>query len=207
MQAAQKGHTTAEARLAEIERTVADWQTVGEATLAATRAQLASEAFAPEARAELAGLQGQAVAIGYDPTAHQAARAELAQWQGAPNELRELEKAQAAVAALDEGVATLTAQIGVQLAEVGQRQQEVQQAEGVLGSLTAEGEPDVRVLEREVHKLREGEAEANRKVGMAWQNLAVLDDQRDRRAEKVGSAGEHHLAGGAAEAVGAGVRP
>ncbi len=60
----------------------------------------------------------------------------------------------------------------------------MQQAEGVLGSLTAEGEPDVRVLEREVHKLREGEAEANRKVGMAWQNLAVLDDQRDHREAK-----------------------
>ena len=185
LQVAQKGHTTAEARLAEIGRAVADWQAVGEAALAASRAQLASEAFAPEARAELATLQGQAAAVGYDPAAHRAARAELAQWQGAPNELRELEKAQAAVAALDEGVATLTAQIGVQLAEVGQRQQEVQQAEGVLGSLTAEGEPDVRVLEREVHKLREGEAEANRKVGMAWQNLAVLDDQRDRRAEKL----------------------
>ncbi len=81
LQAAQKGHTTAEARLAEIERTVADWQAVGEATLAATRDQLASEAFAPEARAELTTLQGQAVAIGYDPIAHQAAQAELAKWQ------------------------------------------------------------------------------------------------------------------------------
>ena len=185
LQAAQKGHTTAEARLAEIERTVADWQAVGAGQLAATQAELASEGFAAEARAELATLQGQAVAIGYDPAAHQAARAELAKWQGAPQELRELERAQAAVAALDTGMATLTEQIGTQAEEVGQRQQELGVAEGVLGSLTAEGEPDVRVLEREVHKLREGEAEANRKVGMAWQNLAVLDDQRDRRAEKL----------------------
>lgn len=183
LQQEQRTLSQAEARLAEIERAVQEWQSTGVAELSTAQTQLSTDSYEPEARAALAKLDEQAAAVGYEPEAHEASKTDLAALKEAPERFRQLEKAQTVVKTLDDSLANLASQMAEQTAEVTQRELEHQEAETALKALVGSGEIDLNTLEDEVQKLREAEAAANRKVGRAQQSLDVLTDLRRRKKQ------------------------
>jgi exonuclease SbcC len=179
-EAAQKQIATGEAQLAEIERTAAEWEAHGPERLTAAQGQLDRNEIAPEAQAELSRLDGEMAAVGYDPAAHAAARAERERWADAPERRQALQQAAAAVKPLDEGIADLREQIDAQEAALAELQEQHETAVAQLAEMTA-NDGDLTAVEQEVFRLRETEIAANRRVGAAQQKLAVLEDLRRQR--------------------------
>lgn len=185
----RRQRSEAQARLKEIDRAVAEWEDEGKGELAAVTARLEEGEIAPEAQEELARLDEEITAVGYDEEAHAAARQAREELAEAPARYQELQQAAAAVKPLEETLADLQAQITEQEESVAELQEQHRQAGEQLESL-ADGEGEVRAIEEEVNNLREQHVAANRKVGAAQQRLAVLDDlrrqrqdEKDRRAE------------------------
>jgi DNA repair protein SbcC/Rad50 len=181
-QAAQKQVANAEARLAEIQRLIADWEGAGAAALAETEAHLAAGDYAIEAQSELAQLEAQLGELGYDAAAHQAAKAARDALAAAPGRVQSLQQARAAVKPLEGSLADLAGQIAAQEQTVADLQQQRETAVARLTELQADN-GDLRAVEDEVFQLREQEIAANRQVGAAQQRLEVLGDLRQRREQ------------------------
>ncbi len=169
-----------EARLAEIERLVADWQGVGQVALVEAATRLANGDFDAPAQAALADLDNQLAAVGYEAAAHQAARTARDALADAPQKQQQLAHAQATVKPLEDNLADLAGQIAAQTQSMADWQQQLDTAVTELAALTADG-ADLRRVEDEVFRLREEEIQANRQVGAAQNRLDVLADQRARR--------------------------
>ena len=196
----QRRVASAEARLAEINRTIGEWEEAepaasmpkGEAALAAVKKRLESGDYAAEAQAALRDLEAEVVQVGYDAAAHGEARQTLAALAGAPARHQALKEAEAAVKPLEDALADLDRQIAEQEQSVAELTQQHQAAAADLQQLVAGG-GDRRAVEDEVFRLREEEVLANRHVGAAQQRLAVLDDLRARcrqlAVERTGLAG------------------
>jgi exonuclease SbcC len=180
----QQTVSKAEARLGEIERAVTDWQANGVAELANVDTQLQSGDFAVEARAAVARLQGEVVAVAYDEEAHKAVARERDGLKKMPALFQQLKEAEAAVEGLNAGISDLTKQIEEQsnhLAEVlAQKENEANR----LAEMTAD-QPNMMAFEKEVFALRDEEIVANRRVIVAEQKVEALTLQRRRRAQLV----------------------
>lgn len=179
----QRKHSGAEARLAEIERARQEWYQKGQDELAAVLQRLQESQIAPEAQAALAALDKRIAAVGYDPAAHQEARAARAALDGAAERYQKLKEAQAAVRPLEDGLAHLEQELGEQEETVARLRQQHGEAQTQLQELASD-EGDLQPVEKEVFSLREEQVAANRKVGAAQQRLAVLDDLRAQRKEE-----------------------
>lgn len=178
----QRRLSQSEARLAEIDRLIAAWETSGQAELAQVEAQLAGEDFAAEARATWAELEAQLAEIGYDETTHQAARQKQQALAEAPERQQQLKQAEAAVKPLEDALADLAEQIVTQQEAVAELETQRDTAVTELEALAAESR-DLRQVEDEVFRLREEQVQANRTVGAAQQRLAVLDSLQERREQ------------------------
>jgi len=181
-QAQQKATANAEARLAEIDRLLADWQNAGQAALADVQERLKNDDYAAAAQAALKTLDGQLAEVGYEAAAHQAAKAARDELSGAPGRREALQQAQAAVRPLEGALADLAAQVAQQQQTVTDLTQQRETAVSRLTDLQTDN-GDVRGLEDEVFQLREEEIAANRQVGAAQQRLGVLADLRARREQ------------------------
>jgi exonuclease SbcC len=179
---AQRAVSNAEARLHEIERAVQNWQKGGEAELATVRAQLEEERFALEHRDALAALEAEMLAIGYEAEVHQAALRERAALAEAPTAHQALAQARSTVDMLNEALAELTTQIEAEALHLTELEAQLAQAEARLAEMT-EGAVDGDAMERDVFALREQAIQANRRVGAAEQQLAVLKTLREQRME------------------------
>ncbi len=180
---AQKEISHSEARLAEIERAVAEWQGTQKDKLAAAQARLERDDIAPEAQAALATIDEQLAAMGYDEAAHGAARTARDALHEAPQKYQELQQAHAVVKPLQETLAELAQQIEENEENVGRLQQQHDEARAQLELLRGDG-GDPRQMEEEVNAMREQEIGAQRRVGAAQQRLAVLDTLRLQRTKQ-----------------------
>ncbi|MBP6471599.1 MAG: SMC family ATPase [Chloroflexi bacterium] len=181
-QAQQKAAANAAARLVEIDRLLADWESAGQAALAEVKKKLETGDYAGEAQAALKKLEAQVANVGYEAAAHEAAKAARDELAGAPGRREALQQAQAAVKPLEGALADLAAQITQQQQTVADLTQQRETAVTRLAELQTDG-GDVHAAEDEVFQLREEEITANRQVGAAQQRLAVLDDLRIRREQ------------------------
>jgi len=86
-----------EARLAELNRFMADWAESGREQLVTVRQKLESDDFAAEARAALTGLNAALSELGYDANAHAAAREARQALAEVPEQYQQLRQANAAV--------------------------------------------------------------------------------------------------------------
>jgi len=182
-EASRRQRSEAQARLAEIDRAIAEWEEEGKSELATVTSHLEEGKIAPEAQAELARLDEELGAVGYDEGAHAAARRTRDELAEAPARYQELQQAAAAVKPLEQTLADLRAQVSEQEESVADLREQHRQAVTQLESL-ADGETELRAVEEEVNDLREQHVAANRKVGAAQQRLAVLDDLRRQRQEE-----------------------
>lgn len=169
-----------EARLVEIERTVADWEAKGVGELAEVRERLEKDTIAPEAQAALAELDQQLGELGYDPAAHQEARRRRDELAPAQEQHQKLQQAQAAVKPLEDNLSDLSRQIAEQEQSVRETAQQHQEAQAHLETISA-GDVSRAEVEKEVFRLREEEILAHRRVATAQQNVAVLGDLRQQK--------------------------
>jgi exonuclease SbcC len=174
-------------RLEQLTSQQQTWEAQGALRLAEVERWLAEESFEPEARQALASVEAELLAAGYDPEAHAAARHSEASGQAAETELRELERAQATLNALERELAELAVQQQALEAEMKALRAEYSTAAETLAEAEAQA-PDLTTAENEFFRLQEEENQARMEVGAARQKVRVLEDLKIRlksmRAER-----------------------
>ena len=169
-----------EARSAEIERVVKEWQATGSTQLETVIQQLEKEAFEADARKALAKLQQELAAIGYDAEQHQTSREKRDGLREAAAKFSELKSAEAALKPLNTSISDLEKQLVQHEESLTELNQQLEDAKAQLVAFEADS-ADLRSVEDQVTALRNQENEANRKVGRSQQRVTVLDDQRENR--------------------------
>lgn len=163
----------------QLEAQIADWEREGALRLTEITRILEEETFAPEARAELAAVDAELQALGYDAAAHDAVRSTAA--DPVPEEdYRALESAQAALKPLDDEIANLQAQISSLRSSIAEQEADLQKIAAAYDEAKA-AMPDLGQAQRELLNIRERENALRREVGAAEQKVAVLGDLRARR--------------------------
>ena len=179
----QKRFSQIEARLEEIEKGLTRWESTGESQLSTVNHSLSTDAVLPEAQTSLLTLQQQAAEVGYVAEAHETARQARDTLKKAPERHKQWEQANTAVDALNSTLETLHKQLGNQQETLTEQETQLATTEKQLNTLTSGQTIPLNKLEDEVHILREGHQEAERRVGRAQQDLFVLDNQRQRRTQ------------------------
>jgi exonuclease SbcC len=100
--------------------------------------------------------------------------------RAAEDELRDLEKAQAALAPIEREMKDLESQIKTQKEALAAQQSEYSQAAETLSAAEAQA-PDLRLAEKELMAAKEQENRLRMEVGAAQQKVEVLKDLKARR--------------------------
>jgi exonuclease SbcC len=169
-----------QARLKQAQQEISAWEAAGAPRLAEVSAQLDGEQFNPQARAQLAAVDAELAALGYDAAAHDAARRSEVEGRSSEADLRLLERAQAALEPIEREIADLEAQ-RLGLIQDLERQQVEHETSAVALSVAEEAAPDLDSTERELLILQEQENRLHMEVGAARQKVLVLDDLKTRR--------------------------
>jgi DNA repair protein SbcC/Rad50 len=156
------------------------WAAGGAARLAEVNRMLAQEDFAREARAALAEIDAESRALGYDAAAHDHLRREEQAGRTLEGEVRAIESARATLAPLERQIAGLETQAAAELARVSEQEQAHREAHARYAEEAARL-PDIDAAEREVQDLRSEENRLRMDVGMVRQLVTVLASQRARR--------------------------
>jgi exonuclease SbcC len=167
-------------RLELLEGQQTTWEAQGSLRLAQVSRILTDEAYAMEARQELAQIDAGLKAIGYDAAEHDATRQAELEGRAAEGDLRRLENARAALAPLERELAELQQQASELNLEVGQLREEHQRAASELQEAQAQA-PDLDAAEANLMQVREQENRLRLEVGAARQEVLVLDDLKERR--------------------------
>jgi exonuclease SbcC len=174
-----QAHARHKAQCQQIEQQVALWEQDGIPRLEEIERSLLNESYAPQARQLLAEVDAELKAIGYDAAAHDAARRAESSGRASGNQLRALEIAQTALAALDREIAEIERQSTGLKDELSRQQNESDQAASALGAAEAQA-PDLAAAQRELFTFQEQEQQVRMEVGAARQRVLVLDDQKKR---------------------------
>ncbi|MEW6717591.1 MAG: SMC family ATPase [Chloroflexota bacterium] len=169
-------------KVEQIERVVNAWEEKGRPRLEDIQKDLTGETFAQEARAQLASVDEELKAIGYDAQVHDSARQAEAELRQAEEGLRELEKAEATLAPLEREIADVQSQIESQGATLQGLLAEHTKASASLAVARAEA-PDVEQAERKLLDVQEQENLIRLEVGAAQQQVDVLKGLKGRQKE------------------------
>jgi exonuclease SbcC len=167
-------------RLELLESQQAAWDAQGSPRLKEVSRLLEQEAYAEHARRELAQIDAELKAIGYDAAEHDAARQAELQGRAADADLRRLENARAALAPLERELEDLQQQASALNVELGQLREEHQRAATELQEAQDQA-PDLDAAEAVLLQIREQENRLRLEVGAARQEVLVLDDLKERR--------------------------
>jgi exonuclease SbcC len=173
-------HDRLEAERQRVQKALDGWQSGGATRLKEVTALLEEERFALDARAQLAEIDAQSKALGYDAAEHDAVRQAEQEGRESEAEIRTLEAARASLAPVERQLAALDGQIAQESASLADQESRYREAKDKYERERAEM-PDVDALEAEVFALKEEENRLRLEVGMARQRVAVLDVQRERR--------------------------
>ncbi len=180
--AATRDKEQALARLGERRESVSAWQGEGEARLEELERILAEEQYATDARERLAQVDDGLRALGYDPAEHDRLRRAEQAARASEARLRNLEKARASLAPLQREIGELTEQHSKQ-SELAATKQALYEDSLAAYQDAAAKLPDVEDAENDLLDLEEKEKRLRMDVGAARQKVAVLDQQRARRAK------------------------
>jgi exonuclease SbcC len=180
-------------RLETMQRTAADWESVGKPRLAEITFNLQHDNFVPQARVRLAEVDKELAALGYDAAAHDAARRSEVEGRAAEADFRALESARAALKPLEDEITNLESNISNLEQEISRQRAEHEAAAAALAAVEFQA-PDLESAERALFDLQEQENQLNQEVGAARQKVTVLDDLRARKVKLEAERGELGLA-------------
>jgi exonuclease SbcC len=169
-------------RMETLKNLAGEWKATGRKRLAEVTRVLEKESYASESRKRLTRLDKELAKLGYDASAHDAARAAEAEQRASEEEYRALEKALAALQPIEDELRNLNSQIPVHQSEIDQLQKDYDRAGTTLKSAELQA-PDMVEAERELLNLREQENQVRDEVGAARQKVDVLGRLRTRREE------------------------
>jgi exonuclease SbcC len=177
-----------EARLAsQLESLAAaqqEWTAAAAARLDTVAAELEAESYAPEARAQLAQLEAERAALGYDPATHTAARQREQVGRAAETELRTLERAEAALAPVERELASLGREVAELQEAVTQQQRAYDEQAAALAAAQA-STPQVKEAEALLNQLVEQENRLRQDLGGLRQRVEILADLKERRKQRL----------------------
>ena len=173
-------HAQAEAEAERLSQSFTAWRAGGAVRLLELDRVIGAEDFAGDARQRLAEIDAAARELGYDPSAHDAARRAEQAGRASEQALRELEAARATWEARERQVAGLETQLAAEQAQQAAQQHEFDAAEQKYQQESADL-PDLGQVEREMMELKARENRLRMDLGMVRQLVAVLDTQRERK--------------------------
>lgn len=169
------------ARREQIETLLQNWYTHEAPLLQTITEQLEKETYAPQDRAELAALEAELATLGYDAAAHEAARRREATLRTAETEIRQIEKAQAALQPLNREIADLESQCATLQTELTAQQAEHTRAVARLAEMQSQT-PNLHQAEVNLLAAQEEENHLRMELGAAQQKVNVLETLKNRRA-------------------------
>ncbi len=179
-------HTARLAQLASqvdmLEKRHANWQTLQAPRLREVQSSLESEAYAPEARQQLAEIDAQLKKTGYDAAAHDALRQSEQAGRSSEAELRSLENARSMLVPLEREIGGLAAQELELRDEAARQSEEYDKAAAALAAAQASA-PDLDEAERLMLELQEQENRLVMEKGAAKQKVDVLANLKTRQKE------------------------
>lgn len=178
-----------EDRCAQVQRALENWQSSGATQLAEIERRLATNDYAQPAREELARVDAELARIGYDASAHDAARRYEQGGRAAEQQLRLLETARAALAPLEREIELSEGQLKTETAELAELEQQHTTAAAQYAA-DAANLPDIQQAEQHLFDLQEQENRLRMQVGGAAQAVEVLKTLRRRHAERTAQRAE-----------------
>ena len=175
------GVTQLAERIQALRRAGDEWEKNGRPRLVEIASVLKNETYGAEARADLAAMDLELKALGYDATAHDAVRKAESAGRFAEETYRILEKARAALKPIEDEIDSLQGTINNQRTLVSEQEREHASASTAL-ALNESQAPDLETAERALFDLQEQENRLNQEVGAARQKVTVLDDLRTRKS-------------------------
>ena len=169
-------------RLEGLQKQADEWKAAGEKRLFEIEKNLEKERFAEEARQQLKEVDKELAALGYDATAHDAARQAEVQGRSAEEEFRLLETARSTLKPIEDEIKNRKSEIANREAEIKAQQKEHDEAAALLKASEAQA-PDVDTAYSELLRLQEQENQRTQEVGAARQKVSVLDELRKRKAD------------------------
>jgi DNA repair protein SbcC/Rad50 len=167
-------------RLESLERQSTEWEKTGAKRLEKVTKILESGKFAEEARKGLAKLDKELAKLGYDASAHDAARQAEVEGRSAEEEHSNLKSAREVIKQIESELTNLQTEIANRKSEI--ENQEAQFNKVAKALVDAESSaPNLDQAERELFRLREQENQARDEVTRARQLVDVLSTLRERK--------------------------
>ncbi|MFZ5884361.1 MAG: AAA family ATPase [Chloroflexota bacterium] len=159
-----------------------EWETTGKQRLKEVEDLLESGAYASEAQKQLAQLDRQLAQLGYDASAHDAARRRENELRRVEEEYGNLKSAKEVSRQIETEISNLKEEIENRKSEIENLETEYQTVRTKLDEAEAQS-PSVETAERELFRIREEENKVRSEVGGAQQRVNILDVQRDRKKD------------------------
>jgi len=182
-----------EERLQTARQALADWQAQGAPRLQQVTSLLQSQTFETEIRSQIADLEKQQQALGYNAAAHQEARQTEQAGRDSQEKRVEMEKARAELQNVEKSLQE--AESTAQEADLQVQKSETAYAEAA-AQLTADesGGPNLEEVETAYLRAQEAENTLRQEVGSARQQVNVLERIRAQKAEQTQRREEQALA-------------
>lgn len=168
-------------RMETLQRFAKEWETTGNKRLKEVEKILEACKYAIDEQKQLAKLDKQLEKLGYDVTAHDAARDKELELRAVENEHANLKSAKEVSKQIEGEIANLKMEIKNRESEIKTLEVEYQTAQANLDAAQA-GAPNVDEAERELFRLREEENKTRAALGGAQQRVDILETLRDRKA-------------------------
>ena len=153
------------------------WQENGSAKYSELTEKISNNTFAEDARQELAVIDSELKALGYDTEAHETMRQQESSLRPSQIAMTRLEKARAAMVPIEQNITELDKAIDLAEDHLKLVQAEYKEAVNKLADLTA-GAPDIAILERDYFASQEQANKLFADVGSARNQVEVLAKQK-----------------------------
>jgi exonuclease SbcC len=167
-------------RIASLEGLSAEWEKTGAKRLEKVTRILESGKFAEDARKGLAKLDQELAKLGYDASAHDAARQAEASGRSAQEEFSNLKSARDVMKQIDGEISNLQSEIENRKSEIENHESQYNKIARSLMEAEA-GAPNLDQAERDLLRLREQENQSRDEVTRARQLVDVLATLRERK--------------------------
>jgi exonuclease SbcC len=169
-------------RMERLQSLAKEWEATGKKRLKQVEKLLESGKFAVDEQKQLAKLDKELAKLGYDPSAHDDARARENELRSVEEEYANLKSAREVIRQIDDEIGSLEEERGKRKEEIEYLETEYQSA--MLNLQTAEAQsPNLDEAERELFRLRESENKVRAELGGAQQRVDILKTQRARKAD------------------------
>jgi DNA repair protein SbcC/Rad50 len=168
-------------RIETLQRFAKEWEASGKKRLKEVNKFLQGNKYAVDEQKQLAKLDKQLEKLGYDVSAHDAARDKELELRAVEEEYANLKSAREVSKQIEGEIANLKGEIKNRESEMGTLEAEHQTARANLEAAQA-GAPNLDEAERELFRLREEENKTRAALGGAQQRVDILETLRSRKS-------------------------